>query len=216
MNWRLIWDNIRPAFTQFRRFDLRWSYLVMGAAIVIGVILNLLMPHGWVVWPIVFVVSLISMVHEASDRNAQGVPPLAVYGLFGGALVACVVWLMVMKLCGPWLMVIATPPLLWYAGKGILENRRRDKLIEQRRSEGLCIGCGEPMDKSFEVCPNCGLDFDPDGQRLQRVASIARSRANPGRGRDVIKGTAPFTHAQRRAKALAERSQNRPGRKGPR
>jgi hypothetical protein len=121
-----------------------------------------------------------------------------------------VLWLMVMKFCGPWLMIVATPPVLWYAGKGYLENRKREQLIEQRRKDGQCVGCGEEIDKSYEVCPYCGLDLDPDSQRLSRVANVARSRANTARGREVIKGAAQFTHAQRRAKALAER-RNRPG-----
>lgn len=215
MNWRLIKDYLAEGLIQFRRFDLRWSYLVTAAAIVLGVVLNVCISQGWVVWPVIFVVSLITMVHEAASRNTQGVPPIQVYALFAGVLVVCLVWLMIMAAFGPWLLVIATPLLVWYAGKGILENRRRDKLIEQRRKDGQCVGCGEPIDGSFEVCPNCGLDCDPDGQRLQRVATMARSRANPVRGRDVIKGTAALTHAQRRAQALADRSASRPGRKRP-
>jgi hypothetical protein len=212
MNWRPIWDDVIGALNQFRKFDLRWSYLVAAAAVLIGAIASIYLPHGWAIWPVVFVVSLIAMVHEASSRNTDEIPPLQVYALFGGMLVVCLLWLVLMAAAGPWLLIVAMPLLVWYTGKGIIENRRREKLIVSRRAEGLCVGCGEPLDPSFEVCPQCGVEVNPDGDRLKRVARMAQSTVNSARSREVIKGNAKLTHAQRREQQISSRRQRVPGR----
>lgn len=38
-----------------------------------------------------------------------------------------------------------------------LQNGRMLKLRDQRRSEGLCIKCGVPVDGGYSVCTNCQM-----------------------------------------------------------
>src|SRR3989442_4467205 len=67
-------------------YDIRWSYWLVGGLIALGIVSTFLpWSHGWIVWPFIFVVGFMSMVHEAAERNGQGVPPFHVYSLFVGA-----------------------------------------------------------------------------------------------------------------------------------
>ena len=87
---------------------MRWSYWLIISLILVGIVANIVLSHGWTIWPFIFCVGFMSMVHEAAERNGQGVPPLHVY-----AFLLCViaVWVFLtailsvvnvfVLLCGP-------------------------------------------------------------------------------------------------------------------
>src|SRR5688500_7985991 len=55
-------DRVMMALQQFTRLDLRWSYLAIGVLVVVGAVLNLVLPHGWTVWPMIMAVGGMMMV----------------------------------------------------------------------------------------------------------------------------------------------------------
>lgn len=61
---------------------MRWSYVAIGGLVVLGAGVNLFLPRGWVVWPLVLVAGIMLMLHEAAERNDNGVPPLHAYAFF--------------------------------------------------------------------------------------------------------------------------------------
>src|SRR5438128_3057792 len=80
-----IQRGVPTALNQFREHDLRWSYLAVGGMVIVALIVNFLLPHGWTVWPFVLAIGILLYIHEAAERNGTGVPPMHVYGLFFGA-----------------------------------------------------------------------------------------------------------------------------------
>src|SRR5690242_2191907 len=86
-------NDAGQALRDFRDKDLRYSYLIIGGMIVIGLIVNWLFAHsrGWTVWPFVLAAGILLCIHEAAERNGTGVPPLQVCALFGGAIAGWIV-----------------------------------------------------------------------------------------------------------------------------
>ena len=72
----------------------------------LGILVNLLLPHGWTVWPIVLAASLMLLIHEAADRNGVGVPPLMVYSFFGGVVIFWLIGIAVLSLLNPIILLI--------------------------------------------------------------------------------------------------------------
>src|SRR5438309_498187 len=54
--------------------QLRWSFFAIVGLVVLGAVVNRLIPHGWAVWPFVAAAGMMLMIHEAADRNGQGIP----------------------------------------------------------------------------------------------------------------------------------------------
>src|SRR5947207_15483951 len=82
-------EPLSNAFRSFRMRDMRWSYGAVGILIAIGVASHIFLRHGWAIYPFCFAAGAMAMVHEAAERNGQGVPPLYVYA---GLLLILVVW----------------------------------------------------------------------------------------------------------------------------
>jgi hypothetical protein len=70
--------RLRAWLRELYELDMRYAYAVCAALVAIGLVVNLFLPHGWTVWPAVFVAGMLCMIHEAAERNGQGVPPLHV------------------------------------------------------------------------------------------------------------------------------------------
>src|SRR5688572_6790723 len=64
-------DRVMMALQQFTRLDLRWSYIAAGVLVIVGGLLNLVLPHGWTIWPMVAAICGMMMVHEAEIGRAS-------------------------------------------------------------------------------------------------------------------------------------------------
>jgi hypothetical protein len=202
-------DRAAVALQQFSRLDLRWSYLAAGALVVVGFLINVLLPHGWTIWPMVAAVGGMMMVHEAAERNGQGVPRGHAYAFILGAMV---VWLtvgMLLSVVNVWILALGLIGVFVYATQGYIESRKREYLRAERRKSGLCIHCGMRFNPAMEMCDHCGEEPDPLTTQLSRVAGVARNRRNVDRTRLVIKPETPASNAARREQALLA---NRPHR----
>lgn len=197
-----IKNDVRNALRQFSAHDLRLSHIVIGVMIVIGAIINIFLPHGWTIWPFVLGAGIMTMVHEAAERNGQGVPPLHAYGFFAGAIVAWIVLVTLLAVVNPLIVVIAILGLGYHSAHAYIKARQRMMLIESRRAEGKCIHCGEPVNKDLTYCENCGEEPDPVSTQLERVASTIHQRKNAAHARSVLTPEAPSAALSRREKAI--------------
>ena len=209
-------DRVMMALQQFTRLDLRWSYIAAGVLVVLGGLLNLVLPHGWTIWPIVAAVVGMMMVHEAAERNGQGVPPGHAYAFIFGALFTWLFVGMLLSTVNVFILILGLIGVFVYATQGYIEGRKREHLRAQRRKDGLCIHCGMRFNPGMEMCDHCGEEPDPLSTQLQRVAGIARNRGNTERARAVIKSETLTATAARKEQALlakrAFRVARRPGR----
>ena len=134
--------DVTTALREFSMHDLRWSHLLIGMMILIGAIVNLLLPHGWTVWPFVLAAGIMTMVHEAAERNGQGVPPLHAYAFFAGAVLTWVVLVSIFAVVNPFILVAGILGLGYHSARAYMKGRQRVLLIATRRAEGKCIHCG--------------------------------------------------------------------------
>jgi hypothetical protein len=204
----------RKGLREFVRDDLRTSHLIIGGLVVVGLIVNILLPNGWTVWPFVVAAGILLTIHEAAERNGTGVPPMHVYALFFGGMIAWLAVVMLISATNPFVLIIGIAAVVYYAGKGYMHEREKAKLIFYRRKEGLCVHCGERYNPENEMCDHCGEEPDPMGTQLQRVAGVARNRANNQsveRARAALKPESTAATASRREKALiAQRQASKP------
>lgn len=206
-----MWQRAPVAMREFFRNDLRWSYALIGGLIVLGVVINIFLPHGWTIWPLFFAAGGMSMVHEAAERNGQGIPPLHVYAFIAAAIFIWVLLAAISSILNPFVMLLGLLALAYQVFKGYLQDRERNRLIEARRADGLCIHCGHPRVENQVFCDACGEEPDPANARLRRVASIVHTRKNTGHMRSVLSKQNPVTGARAREQALiARRRANRP------
>jgi hypothetical protein len=211
-DWPTLVAHARAAGREFTRQDLRWSYLVIGALVVVGGIINLVLPHGWTVWPFVAAVGVLLMVHEAADRNGQGVPPLHVYALVGVVLTTWLVVVMVLSVVNVAILLAGVIAVGFYGAQGYIRVRERERLIFQRRRDKLCIHCGHPINEEVAFCEDCGEEPDPLSTQLKRVASMTQNRRNVERARAVITPEPMTAGAKRReARLLASRQRRSTG-----
>lgn len=202
------------ATKRFWRTDMRWSYIASGILVVVGLITSFFLPHGWTVWPFVAVGGMMMMVHEAADRNGEGIPPLTVYAFFFGVITVWVIVMAILSVTNPLILILGISGLAFYCGREYIKQRERMKVIEKRRADGCCIYCGELADPNLGVCMNCGNDPDPATTQLARVASIVKGSNNAAHARAVIKGETTGQIATRKERALlAARSRNLPTKK---
>ncbi|MGD1277804.1 MAG: zinc ribbon domain-containing protein [Tepidisphaeraceae bacterium] len=190
-------------FRQFYTLDLRWSYLAGAALLVIGLLVNLALPHGWVIWPFVFIAAIMMMVHEAVQRSGQGLPPLRVYLMFASGLTIWLGIVAAMVAVGPIVVLIGSTVIVYYGAQGMIKNIKRQRLIARRREEGRCIHCGEFVDPNMAFCENCGEE--PDSEVMQRVAAIVRGSNRGQRARETLQPQSPTTGAKLKEQALLAR-----------
>lgn len=192
-------------FRQQASMDLRWSYVAAAGLIVIGAIVNLVLPHGWTVWPVIFCAAILMMIHEASDRNGQGIPPGQVYAFFGMVVAVWMVVAAILSALGPVLIVVGITALAMYVMRGYLRQRERKFLMDERRREGLCVHCGHKVESDKPVCMNCGADPGVNDGMLSSFARYPRTAQQVARARALLKGEAPTATAKRKEQALLQR-----------
>lgn len=207
-------EKLQTAVRQFNRDDMRWSYWLALGLIALGIVLHFALAGGWVVWPFIFAAAGMSMVHEAADRNGQGVPPLHVYGFVLGVIAVWVIVVMLFSIVlNPVVIMVGIIALGYQVARGFLQERERNRVMEVRRGLGLCIFCGEPVEEKSQLCENCGNEPDPSNIRLRRVASIVNQRKDPDRARVAIQGGMVKESMSSREQALIARHRSRTGRK---
>jgi len=208
---REIKQDAVKAIKEFRSTGLRWSYLIIAALVVIGLIVNYFLPHGWVVWPAVLAIGIMTMIHEAAERNNEGVPPFQAYSWFAGALA---VWLGIsifLSKVGIVLFVVGLPVLAVYCIRTYRVYRKRAKLFAERREQGLCVFCGEALDPRMGTfCVQCGqTDEEEDLRRRMRDAVQERSAEDIAHTKAALKPESPAAAARRKEQELLERRQRR-------
>ena len=188
--------------------ELRWSYIAIGVFLVTGFIANMLVPHGWTVWPVIFMASVVAVIHELTTRNELGVPILHAYMLFGVMMLFWVVGAVILRVVGP-LMLLVILPLVCYCTRNNLRRLETLGVIAKRRRNGQCTHCGYETDPYGEFCENCGRDpglkdyyVNPlrVGQRTDREIARARGALNPD---------TPNAVARKKEQALLNRRTNR-------
>jgi hypothetical protein len=201
-------DRLASTFRSFRSRDMRWSYGAVIALIAVGVASNVFLKHGWAIWPFCFAAGAMAMVHEAAERNGQGVPPLYVYS---GVVAILVVWVILSVLASffhPVVLFIGFSVLAYHLGRGYIQQRERRRLIDYRREEGLCVRCGAVIEANRATCFNCGEE--PDPAQLKRIASVVKNRDDYTRTRSVLTPQrATATVSQKEQQLLQRRRQKR-------
>lgn len=181
MDWLGIKLRLLAALRKFADQDLRWAYLINAGLVVIGAVINIFMPHGWTIWPLVGAAGIMVMVNEASDRNGVGIPPLQVYALVAVATSLWLIGAMMLSALGPLLLIGVTIPLAYYGVRGYQRQLEHDRLVAQRKREGRCVHCGEPADPQYMFCTNCGQDLnalEPAAKpNLEKLSPREMSRA---------------------------------------
>ncbi|HEX4055523.1 MAG TPA: zinc ribbon domain-containing protein [Tepidisphaeraceae bacterium] len=205
MTAKSIKTQIAAVLREYARHDLRTSHIVVGAMIVVGALLNLIFTHGWTVWPFVLAFGILTYINEAADRNGQGIPPLQVYAFFVGVGAFWVVIVLVISRINPIIMLIGIAALLYRVTEALLRQRERDRLIAFRRTQGLCIHCGEMNEPDAVLCESCGEEPNPEDAILKRVAQICRTPQDMVRARATLMRTAVSTSAGAKESALLAR-----------
>jgi hypothetical protein len=195
-------DKAVVALKQFYNQDMRWSYYVILGLILAGIVVNVAWPQLWMMWPFVFAVAVLSIVHEAAERNGQGVPPLYAYGFLFGVLLFWVIVVAIFSVVNKYVLLFAVIALGYQCAKAWVQERERTKLMDLRRANNQCIHCGEPIPEKTAVCLNCGLEPDPTGQRMRRISSIVGGRKDPAKARAAIKQDSIASSASKREQAL--------------
>ena len=210
MDSAAIKKKLREGWREYRLRSLRWSYLIIGGMALLGLLANLLLPHGWTAWPFVLAAGLLLMMHEAADRNGHGVPPLQVYALFVSAIGLWLVIVIVIRAVNPIVLLLCMLGLGYYGATGYLKQVERVRLMSKRRAEGLCIHCGHPVDPQMAYCEHCGEEPDPETARIQRVLNVSRSSADKARTRAALsQKPAPSTAALKEQALLAKKNRGR-------
>jgi len=160
VDWDRTKSQLLSALRSFAQQDLRWAYLINAGLVVIGAVVNIFMPHGWTIWPMVGAAGIMVMVNEATDRNAVGIPPFQVYIMIAVATILWLIGAMLLSALGPLLLIGAMIPMVYYGVRGYLRQLEHDRLVAERKREGRCVHCGEKADPQYMFCTNCGLDLN--------------------------------------------------------
>jgi hypothetical protein len=208
---RELKQEASKALRDFKSTGLRWSYLVIGAMVLIGLIVNIFLPHGWVIWPAVLAIGMMTMIHEAAERNNEGVPPFQAYSWFAGALAVWMGISVFLSKIGIVLFIVGLPVLVVYCVRTYIVYRKRAKQNAERREKGLCIFCGEALDPRMGTfCVQCGqTDEEEDLRRRMRDAVTERSVEDIAHTRAALKPESPAAAARRKEQELLERRQRR-------
>jgi hypothetical protein len=196
---------IRLWLRTYIRTDMRLSYLLIFGMMVIGVLVNLFMPHGWTVWPFVMAAGMMLLIHEAADRNGEGIPPLYVYAFFIGAMLSWFLMMTMLSLINPVILIVGLIVMGYYSALGYIRQREHKRLVMRRRMDGQCIYCGTPADYDLAFCAKCGREPDPDDAQLKRVAHAPRGDGIKQRARDSLKPPPAATAMKSKEQALIDR-----------
>ena len=205
-------DRLRIVFKQYVAHDMRYAHIGLAIMVALGLVINLVLPHGWTVWPFVLAAAIILTIHELADRYGQGIPPLHVYAWFVGAMVLWLLVVLLLSVVNPLVVLLGLAVLGYFSGRGYLQQRARQRLIASRKAAGLCIHCGHVIDPGLAFCEGCGEDPDPEGNRLQRVASAPGGKQRKDHLRSILKPPPASSIAQQKEQALLarrHRKQNR-------
>jgi hypothetical protein len=195
--------NVKEGLREYGQTGLRWSYLVIAVMAVLGAVVNLFLPHGWVVWPAVLAIGIMVLINEAATRNTQGVPPLVVYGWVIVALAVWVAMAVIFSKIFPILVVAGIPLMCGYGIYAYFKNRNRQRLLADRRGKGLCIHCAAPLDGNFDDCPHCGKEQAQEKwSLLKRMQPPDRTAEDVARARDLLTPKPPTVAAKRKEEAL--------------
>ena len=197
------------AWQQFSWSDLRWSYIAIAAMLVVGVLVNWLLPNGWTIWPLIPVIGMLIVVNESADRNGQGVPPFQVYAFFGAVALIWLVGVIILSKVNIFVQLLGLGVMVYYSAQAYLKNREQQRIITERRNEGCCVHCGEPADPAATICEECGLDIDPERTSQQRTASISLYGKKTDRARSVLTPQSMGNIAAAKEKALIANSPRR-------
>src|SRR5882724_10756130 len=102
------------AWKSFGWTDLRWAHLWIVSLIVGAGVINLLLPNGWTIWPLIPVMAAMIVINEAAERNDQGIPPLQIYAF---VVVVTLVWLagvIIMSQVPIFIQLTGVGALVWY------------------------------------------------------------------------------------------------------
>ena len=204
---------VRLGLREYIRTDVRASYLIIAGMVLLGVVVNLFMPHGWTVWPLVLAASLMLLIHEAADRNGVGVPPILVYSFFAGSILIWLICIAILSLLNPIVLLVGFIVLGYYCAKGYLQKVEAKRVITQRRQDGCCIFCGHPADYEIACCMHCGREPDPDDAQLRRVGFAPRAGDIKQRARAALKPVSTVESAKQKEQALLARRLHRTARR---
>jgi hypothetical protein len=88
-------------------------------------------------------------------------------------------------------------------GKKYLEQKEKDRMIEQRRADGCCVHCGAKVeDVNLGFCTECGLEPNPTEIQLGRIASTIASANRGGHARSVLTQRTAAADASAKERAL--------------
>jgi hypothetical protein len=206
--------ELKERLRQYNETDLRWSYVIIAGMCVVGAVVNLFLPHGWVIWPAVLAVGIMVLINEATSRNAQGLPPLLVYGWVFAALLIWVAMAVVFSAIFPILLYVGLPLMLGYGIFAYVKNRKRQHLAADRRAKGLCIHCAQPIELGAAQCLHCGKDSTPSQLSLfKRFQAGNRTAQDVERTRDLLTPKPPTVAAKRKEEALLNKRPQSPSSK---
>jgi len=197
--------DLRRGLKEFVEHDLRVTYLAIGGLVVVGIIVNLLLPRGWTVWPFVLGAAIMLGINEMADRSGQGIPPLRIYLLFTGAVIGWIAVVLIISAFNPIVLLVGISILGYYWAKGYIKTRERKKLIIARRVAGCCIHCGQVIDPQYAYCQNCGEDPDPETSLLKRITTAPRGLGSADKARKALKPESIAASAARKEQALMAR-----------
>lgn len=197
--------DLRRGLKEFVEHDLRVTYLAIVGLVLAGLIVNLLLPRGWTVWPFVLGAAIMLAINEMADRSGQGIPPLRIYLFFTGAVIGWIAVVLIISAFNPLVLLVGICVLGYYWAKGYIKTRERMKLIVSRRVAGCCIHCGQLVDPQYAYCQNCGEDPDPEASVLKRITGAQRGLGSAEKARAALKPESIAASAARKEQALMAR-----------
>ncbi len=207
--WRELRLRLADALRQFVSVDLRASYLIIGAFALLGVAVNIFLPHGWTVWPAVLAVGMLVVLNEATDRNGEGVPPLFVYALFASVILAWILLVVVLRMINPIVILIGLAVLVYQCARGYMKHLAHQKLVQSRIEQGQCVFCGEPGKAGEIFCTSCGEPINPDGARTRWSTLTNRNAGDVARTRAALKPESAVASVKRKEQELLAKKHRR-------
>ncbi len=191
------------------KFRLPFVWYIVFGLVLIGLVVNIFLAGGMIVWPFVFAVSLLLLSNDASDRHGVGVPPLQAYALFGGTLAALFLFVALVSTINLWLLGVLLLAGTAYVARDWAQRRSKQRALNLRRLAGLCVRCGTPVKNGLdERCSACGTPVNPERLSLFQLGRAITMKAQPSKARQVLTGRTP-TRSDLKMQKLQERRSTR-------